>query len=403
MLVLKNADVFDGVNDKISKNVTIVIDGDKIVDILQNCQSNFDSAKVVDMKGRFITPGFIDCHLHLLSDEIPDKERQLNDQSAGGVVFENFDSFVAYRGADKARMTLYAGFTTAVDGGGTNFIDVALKDAIKMGYIEGPDYYICGKQITAWPSHFRGMSIEAHGPWGMRAAVRNMIFWGVDQIKLEMCAPLRTLGRSMGKTAFTIEETMAAVDEAHSANMLVSVHARSSKSIKDSILSGVDLITHGTGIDDECIELMLKKGLYLLPTLASPPHEPTEILVKAKNSRVVQLLREQGEIHWDGIQKAYKAGVKMVLSTDAGGVGVMHGENAQEMLRLKQIGMSNVECLKAATSEAAKAMKLENIGRIKKGYRADMCVLQENPLEALESVLNVKMVLQAGHIVKNEI
>lgn len=400
MWIIKNANVFDGVDGQLMKNAAIVMEGEKILDILPECRAMFEDCEVLDAQGQYVTPGFIDCHLHMLSDEIPDKERQLNDHSAGGVIFDNIDAFIAYRGADKARQVLHAGFTTAVDGGGTDFIDVALKDAIKMGYIEGPDYYICGKQITAWPSHFRGMSVEAHGPWGMRQAVRQMVFWGVDQVKIEMCAPLRTLGRSMGKSAFTLEEVRAAVDEAHSAHLLVSVHARSPQSIKDSLLGGVDLITHGTGMDDECIDLMLKTGAYLLPTLASPPREPSQLLKDNKSRRVVELLAEQGKVHWEGIRRAYQAGVKMVLSTDAGGVGVLHGEIPQEFLRMKEIGMSNLECLRAGTSEAARAMRLEGIGRIAKGYRADLCILEENPLEKLETVLDVKHVVKAGKLVK---
>lgn len=182
MWIIKNANVFDGVDGQLIKNAAIVMEGEQILDILPECRAMFEDCEVLDAQGEYVTPGFIDCHLHMLSDEIPDKERQLNDHSAGGVIFDNIDAFIAYRGADKARQVLQAGFTTAVDGGGTDFIDVALKDAIKMGYIEGPDYYICGKQITAWPSHFRGMSVEAHGPWGMRQAVRQMVFWGVDQV-----------------------------------------------------------------------------------------------------------------------------------------------------------------------------------------------------------------------------
>ena len=114
----------------------------------------------------------------------------------------------------------------------------------------------------------------------------------------------------------------------------------------------------------------------------------------------MELLAEQGKVHWEGIRRAYQAGVKMVLSTDAGGVGVLHGEIPQEFLRMKEIGMSNLECLRAGTSEAARAMRLEGIGRIAKGYRADLCILEENPLEKLETVLDVKHVVKAGKLVK---
>ena len=403
LLVLKNATVFDGVQEELLPNSTIILDEEKIKDIFPNCQMAFDDAEVIDLNGAVIAPGFIDCHLHLMLDEVPNKDRALNMQSAGGVFFDNADAYVAYRSVEFAKKNLEAGFTTVIDGGGVNYIDVALKDAIKLGYVQGPDYYISGKQIIAWTaSHFRGLGAQAAGPDEMRRAVRDRIYYGVDQIKLEMSAPLRSIGRSLEKSSFTVPEIQAATDEAHSLGLLVSAHARGSRPVKDSLLGGVDLICHGTGMDDEAIEMMLKGGNYLLPTLASPTPYPCEEVLSSKSSRVVDLLKRTGEIQWESTKRAYQAGVKIALSTDSGAVGIKHGENAKEMLRMREIGMSNVECLRAATSEAAKAMHLEDkIGRIQVGMKADLVVLSENPVKHLETVCDVKMVIKNGKVVKN--
>ena len=402
MFVLKNVKFFDGVGEKLSAASDIVIDGEKIKEILPAGTCAFENCNTLDLDGTVVTPGFIDCHLHMTLDEIPDKDRQMNDQSAGGVLFDNADSYVAYRGAANAKKDLCAGFTTVVDGGGVNYIDVALKDAIKLGYLEGPSYYISGKQLAAWPSHFRGLGIVSCGADGMRKSVREQIYYGVDQIKLEMCAPIRSVGRSLEKSAFTHDEICAAVDEAHSAGLMVSAHARGAKPIKDSLLGGIDLICHGTGIDEEGIELMLKKGTYLLPTLASPSPDPEPHIIAAKSPRVIELLKATGRLQFESVKRAYRAGVKIALSTDAGGVGIKHGENAKEMLRMKQIGMSNLECLRAATSEAAKAMRLEDkVGKIAAGYYADFVILSENPLENINTVLNVRGVIHNGKIVCN--
>lgn len=400
MLVIKNVNVFDGVNEEIIKNVAIIIENGKIKEIIPQCTKSFEDCEVIDAEGKYASPGFIDCHVHFTLDEIPDKERQLNDQSAGGVIFSNADSYVAFRTVEAARKTLEAGFTTVVDGGGVNYVDVALKDAIKMGYVHGPDYYISGKQITAWPSHFRGLGQETYGPWGMRKMVREQLYWCADQIKIENSAPIRSIGRSLSKSAFTLEEMTAAVEEAHSAGLLVSVHARGSNPVKVSVKAGVDLICHGTGMDDEAIEMILEKGIYVLPTLASPNPNPEQHILNAKSKRVIELLKETGKTQWESIRKAYKAGVKMALSTDSGGVGIKHGENAKEMLRMKEIGMSNFECLKAATSEAAKAMNFKSKGIIKEDYEADIVLLKENPLEKLETVCDVEKVIKGGKIVK---
>lgn len=403
MYVLSNARIFDGVQETLLENMDVIINGETIQDIVPHGKESFENCAVIDLNGKILSPGFIDCHQHFLCDELPDKDRKMNDVSAGGVTFSNADSYVAYRGAEKARKTLHAGFTTAVDAGGCNYIDVALKDAINMGYVEGPHCLISGQQLVAWPSHFRGMGMEAHGPWAIRQFVRRQIYWGVDQIKVENCAPLRSVGRSMEKTAFTHEEIEALCDEAHSGGLLVSAHARSATSIYDSLIGGVDLISHGTGIDDKCIELMVKQGKYLLPTLASPYREPPERIVQVRPARQVALLREQGRVHWEGIARAYKGGVKIALSTDAGSMCNDHGDNAKEMLRMREIGMSNLECMRAATSEAAKAMRLKNTGYVRSGYTADLVVLAENPVEVLETCLDVKMVIKSGEIVKNKL
>ena len=192
----------------------------------------------------------------------------------------------------------------------------------------------------------------------------------------------------------------AAVEEAHSAGLLVSVHARGESPIEVAAEADADLICHGTGISEKGIEMLLKKGIYILPTLASPNPEPEPHIVNAKSSRVVELLKETGRLQWESIKRAYQAGVKMALSTDAGGVGIKHGENAKEMLRMRQMGMSNLECLRAATSEAAKAMKFTDVGRVETGMKADLVILKENPLEHLETVLDVEGVLKKGRFIK---
>lgn len=400
MLVLKNAAVFDGIQDKLLEHASIVIDGNEIKEIVPY-EIETAGIETIDLQDAVVSPGFIDCHVHFMLDEIPDRERQLNDHSAGGVLFENVDSYVAFRAVENAKKTLEAGFTTVVDGGGVNYVDVAMRDAIRMGYVEGPDYYISGKQICAWTSHFRGLGKESFGPWGMRRMVREQLYWGVDQIKIENSAPIRSVGRSLSKSAFTLEEMQAAVEEAHSAGLQVSVHARGAEPVRVAVEAGVDLICHGTNMTEREIDMILEKGLYVLPTLASPNPDPEPHIVDAKSTRVLELLKETGTAQWESIRKAYQAGVRMALSTDSGGVGIKHGENAKEMLRMREIGMSPAECLRAATSEAAKAMRLSKVGEIKAGYRADLVVLKENPMEKLETVLDPVMVIKNGSIVKN--
>ena len=171
---------------------------------------------------------------------------------------------VAYLGAYNCRKMLDAGFTTVMDGGGNNFIECALKEAIQKGYIEGPDYYIAGKQITTNKAHFVGFSTEPFGPYGMRKAVRDLMYHSVDFIKLQLSPPIRMIGRNSQACDFTMEEIRAAIDEAHNYATPVHAHLRGAEAIKRFLRANGDLVVHGTGIDDEGIELMLMKEKYLL-------------------------------------------------------------------------------------------------------------------------------------------
>jgi imidazolonepropionase-like amidohydrolase len=402
LVILKGASVFNGISGDVLKNHVVFIAGETIEAIVPDGLESCEFKDVIDLSGYTLTPGFIDCHAHLLLDEIPNKEMQLSISTPGGGRYPNADASTAYLGALNARKMLHSGFTTVVDGGGVNFIDVALREAIQLGYVEGPDYYICGKQLTANPAHFIGFSVEPAGPWQMRKAIRDLMWWGVNYIKIQMSAPIRMIGRDTDRVEFTIEELTAAMDEAHSAGIQVHAHVRGAEAGAGFLKAGGDVVVHGTGMTDESFELMVKKGIYLLPTLASPTPNLHHRLVEAKNSRVVALLASTAEKHWDSARRAYRAGVRMALSTDAGALGIKAGESAQEMLRMKEIGMTNLEILKAATSEAANAFRIgDKVGRVMPGYKANLVVLGENPLEHLETVLDVKMVIKGGKIVKD--
>lgn len=402
MYVLANARVFNGVDPDLSGNTDIVIKDGIIADILPSGSQNLTDLRTIDLGGDVVTPGFIDGHVHMLVDRrMTNDEHQLLDQTAGGVGLENADFYTAYRGADSARRTIEAGFTTVVDLGGSNFGDVALREAINQGFVVGPHYNIVGKQLTAWASHFKGMGMVCAGADGMRKAVRSLLYWGVDHVKIENCAPMRSIGRSMEFPAFTDEELQAATDEAHKAGLLVSAHARSAESILSALRNGVDIITHGTGIDDRCIELMIEQGKYLQPTLASPSAEIPEGAQSQNTERFWELWKAQGRVQWESIKHAYESGVKIAFATDAGAFGNLNGENVNEFFRMRELGMSALECLRAATSEAAKSQRIDDrTGRVEVGLDADLIVLPGNPLESLDHLRNVKAVIKSGRIVK---
>ncbi|GHV36973.1 Xaa-Pro dipeptidase [Synergistales bacterium] len=402
MLVLKNGLMFDGVSEDLKRG-HLVIDGAKIVDVIESTsESNFENCPVLDLEGKYVTPGFIESHMHFFTNEIPEPDKRCNEVTPGGEVKENTEYYRVLRGVYSARKVLEAGFTTVFDGGGINFMDAAFKEALSVGLVNGPDYFICGKQITAGQGHFPGLGYDACGVWEMKKAVRKMLWYGADHIKLKMSAPMRMPGRNTERSEFTVPEIEAACEEAHSAGLLVSAHARGAQPIKDFIMGGGDRIVHGTGIDDEGIEMMLNKGLYLYPTIMSPYYMVSDLVKSIKPLSAVKSYEKKGREHFDSVKRAYEAGVKIAFATDSGGMDHFPGDNAKEMLYMKEMGMSNLYILRSATSEAAKALGIsDSVGLLKKGYRANIVVLDENPFEKIETALDVKMVIHAGKVVKS--
>lgn len=402
-IFLVNGNIFDGVHGELLKNHVVVLEDGKIQELfVMHPDHKLENGKIMDLGGRTLTPGFIDCHMHMLLEEVTDKETSLSTTSPGGERLDTAQAAVAYLGAYNCRRMLDAGFTTVIDGGGNHFIECALREAVNKGYLDGPDLYIAGKQITTNKAHFVGFSLEPYGPYGMRKAVRDLMYHSVDHIKLQLSPPIRMIGRNSQACDFTVEEVEAAIDEAHNYATPVHAHLRGAEAIKRFLRADGDLVVHGTGIDEEGIELMLKKDRYMLATLLSPTPYPSQELTAAKSQGVLDLLAATAKRHWDSVKKAYQAGVKIAFSTDAGTLGIRVGSNAEEFLNLQKIGMSNVEALRAATSVAAEAIGHgDTIGKIAAGYRANMAVLDGDPLNDLTATKRVVMTWKDGKIVKD--
>ncbi len=317
-LVLTNATLFDGVNEALKQGCSVFVENGLIREIRENDGTQYENCDLLDLGGRVLLPGLIDGHMHVMGCEVPERDKMMEDRTPGGARMENADAYYALRGAYCARRTLEAGFTTVFDGGAANFMDVALRESIQTGIVPGPDYYISGKQISVGAPHFPGQGVIANGPWELRKAVREMLWWGVDHIKLKVSAPARMSRRKAERSEMTLEEMQAVCEEAHRAGLMVAGHVRGADPLKDFIRAGGDWIIHGTGIDDEGIEMMLKKGLYLFETLASLSKDPIPPEYAAlKKPSLVESMMRKGQENFDSVRRAYEAGVKIVMATDA--------------------------------------------------------------------------------------
>lgn len=406
MLVLKNVSIFDGVSETLMQNCSVLIDGEKILEVREHDNAAYENCESIDLTGKVVMPGLIDGHMHCLGAEVPQRELVMEDKTPGGAIQENAQGYSSFRSAYSTRKVLDAGVTTVFDGGAPYFLDVALRESLQRGLFPGPDYYISGKHISVGAPHHPGLGVIANGPWEMRKAVREMLWWGVDHLKLKVSAPMRMGRRNVSRSEMSIEEIQAVCDEAHSAGRPVGAHALGAEPIKDFMKGGGDWIIHGTGIDDEGIEMMLKQNKYFFATLqASSKYPPSAEFCAAKTVQVVEMVQKRGQLNFDTVQKVHKAGVNVVFATDTGGLDIWPGISVgKEMFLLKEAGMSNAEVLRAATSVAAKAVRLDDlVGTVKTGYKANLIVVDDNPVQKLETMLDVGMVFKAGKVVKNRL
>jgi imidazolonepropionase-like amidohydrolase len=356
------------------------------------------SAKVIDLKGMTLLPGFIEGHSHLFLH--PYNETSWNDQ----VLTESRAERTA-RAVVHAKETLMAGFTTVRDLGteGAAYDDVGLKAAINKGIIPGPRMLVATRAIVATGSYGPKSNVEgaatikggeeADGVEGVTHVVRSQIGHGADVIKLYADYGWGLNGANA--PTFTEDELKAAVLVAKSSGRMVVVHSGTEEGMRRAIAAGVATIEHGDGGTPELFKLMKEKGIALCPTLSA-----TEAIsgYRGWKKGIDQDPVGVKQKHLI-FSEAMKAGVTMLMGGD---VGVFsHGDNAREMVLMVEYGMKPLDVLRSATSVNAEVFGLKNFGNIKAGYTADLVAVDGNPIDDIKLTKQVKMVMKDGVMVKN--
>jgi imidazolonepropionase-like amidohydrolase len=379
------------------ENATISIDGDRIAGVFSGEAPADARAERIDASGLYVVPGLIDLHTHLLLH--PYDEAPWEDQ----VVRESLESRVI-RATSAARATLEAGITTIRELGteGAGIGDVALRDAARRREIAGPRIFASTFAIVASGSYApkrldprvvspRGAE-EVTGADEARRAARRQIGLGADWVKV-YADYARGDDRAATPT-LTKEEMEAVCDEARSAGRKVAAHATTAAGILRAVMAGVSTIEHGDGADDSVLELMRERNVVLCPTLAAVEASARYQGWKVGEGEPARLARAR-----ELVARARKVGVVIAFGSDAG--VFRHGDNARELELLASAGMPPAEILRAATATPAAVLGREReLGRIEKGYVADLIGLRADPLKDAGAYRKPALVILGGQPIK---
>ncbi|HQZ33399.1 MAG TPA: amidohydrolase family protein [Ilumatobacteraceae bacterium] len=357
--------------------------------------------EVVDVSGCWLLPGLIDCHVHLtLPTDAGDP--------AGSAV--RSDAAVALYAAAAAERTLMAGITTVRDVGGWNYVEMAVRDAISAGMCVGPRMFLAGRLLsitTSTADYYPGMYEVADGADAVRAAARRQLAKGADLIKVMATgAMLSSETEDSRAIQFTLAELRAAVEIAHDNHKHVAAHAHALAGIHNAIDAGVDSIEHCTFADDDALRKMAVAGTALVPTLCAGDllfRDPDAVATMPPH--LLSRMTEFNDVHLAVIRRAHELGVTIAMGTDAGTPGNHHGLNAQECVLLNQAaGLTPAESIRTATINAARLLRQGDLlGSLDEGKHADVIALRENPLDDIESLARVAMVMSAGRLARNDL
>jgi imidazolonepropionase-like amidohydrolase len=408
-VVLRAARVIDGTGSAPIANGVVVVTDDRIVAVGTESSVRIPAgARRIDLGDATLLPGFIDLHVHLIG-------RALEDKGAAEQATRDYPGTAAIIGAEHARRTLLAGFTSVRNVGAAGFEDIGLRKAIEDGYVPGPRIQAVGHSLGITGGHcdennyrpglFDGSPASgiANGVDEVRAAVRYQVKYGADAIKTCATAGVLSAGSApVGVLQYTYEELKAMVDEATKIGVKVAAHAHGTEGIKVAARAGIASIEHGSFLDAEGARIMAEHGTVLVPTLmageavlraADAGQMPPYIAEKARAAATAMK-------NAPGIARA--GGARIALGTDAG-VG-KHGENGHEFTLMVQWGgLTPMEAIVAGTSSAAAVLGWsERLGTLAAGKLADIVAVRGDPLRDVTTLERAVFVMKNGVVFKGE-
>ncbi|HEY7739787.1 MAG TPA: amidohydrolase family protein [Steroidobacteraceae bacterium] len=401
-VVVRAGRVLDVEQGRYLLDQAIRIDDGRIVSVTPWGAGSRGGAPLIDWSAYTVLPGLIDLHTHLIGDiSSADVAAPLSSSAARDALI----------GASHARATLAAGFTTVRDVGTYRaHVDVALRNAINAGLVEGPRMYVAGAYITVTNGggEVTGLPEGAVVPDEMRRGVANdeqevrfrvreLLANGADFIKVIATGAVFTSGTTPSAPEYSEAEIRAAVEEAAKAGTYVVAHAHGAEGIRNAVRAGVRSIEHGSYLDDEGIALMKKHGTWLVADIYNGDYTEEVGHRDGWSEEILRKNRETTDIQREGFRKAVAAGVNIGYGTDAG--IYPHGANARQFAYMVRFGMKPIQAIRAATIDAAAALgRAQELGAIAPGRFADLVAVTGDPLADVTRLEHVSGVIKEGRL-----
>ena len=406
LTILTNAFLIDGTGKEPVDGAAVVVEGERIKDIIRSGKVGPLRGKVetVDLRGRTLMPGLTDAHVHMCAVEGNTAEQHRH----------NPPSLIAAKTLRRMEQALQQGFTTVRDAGGA---DYGFREAVASGLYPGPRMLVSGRVLSQTGGHgdkrrraelsdpvdcCLGMvGVIADGPDEVRKAVREQLRRDVDQIKIMASGGAMSPSDELDTTQYTVEEMRAAVEEARAVGKYVLAHAYSGSAVRAAIQAGVRCIEHGNLIDATGAKEIKKAGAYLVPTMVTYEAIWREGKAYGITEHQLQKINVARELSVEGLTHAYRAGCKIGSGSDL--LGDMQAQRAME-LELKGQVMKPMEVLLSATKVNAELFRMQDrIGSVEPNKYADLIVVQGNPLKNLRVFQvqdNLKVIMKGGRLYK---
>ena len=378
-VVFTNANVIDGVTERVVEGATVIVREGRIESVETGVAAMPEGAEVIDIEGRYLLPGYIDAHMHIA-------------------------------GIEAAERALASGVTTARSASTGAYQDVALRELVRDGGLAGPEILAAGTFVT--PDLGNRMLADARlvtlhegvtSEEALRHLVRVNLDRGADVIKSRATERAGLPNTDPRKQVYTEEQLRIIVDEAAKGGAPVMVHAHGDEGARAAVRAGVRSIEHGTYLSDETLALMKAQGTFLVPTytividLIEPGGEYDNPTLRIRGQHMQPNLAAS-------VRKAHALGIPIATSTDSGYGPESLARVGTEMMHFADLGMTPFEAIQAATTVAADLLGVaDRTGRIAPGYEADLVVVNDNPLRDIRVVQDVVLVMSNGRIGMNRL